>query len=682
MRWATIVISAAPLWLSWLASSNANPGAALLRRQSNRPDGFVFRGDSRSPREIRATGGFQPQGTDWQRHDSSFSIERHYDAGPNGCGLDQHGKPGFTFRTAYVSLAQQRETSEAYGTWLYEIRATPNMLDDGYPEGEVFALGGVQWRQIRRYVLMSNRADEAAWVDNPDYNVQLYERSANAVHCRVTADALPPELTGDSLDGDDSGREDESGGGFAAAIRFMDNSIMDALVGDFPPQFQRYPPRDDIPGPGDANEIDPPKDNQVGELIQHYVDLGAERLDQLFPRASQVVQQFLDEAEQGSCGVQSRSNKRSMGGLRTRDDKAKDHCCKILTKLKRTVRKGSRGKTSTGKGSRGKGSTGKGSTGKDSRGKGSRGKAATKPIVFYGDYLWPDEAKKQGGFLPRSTTPPGPTYDVDPPPVQGGEKVEIDWPTLLVPTYPTLGAAAKHAAEVAAKETKGFGGVVYAVHATPNMVSSGNDSAAVGGILWTQVLGWMQVPEGYSPPRQVTPRRAKLRVHFERAIKESNELFQQNKDYDAKFDRYNITVDVPQQFHTIEDLSAFMKDKGQAVGWRGGFPLFEPPQVIDGAASKAAKTSNAVAAPHEPGKLDKIGGYVKSHIWAIALLPAVAVLNFIPGLGEAADAAEVAALCADSVESIELAEVGGSSLGRVGTGLAQLLKNTAKLKVA
>lgn len=303
--------------------------------------------------------------------------------------------------------------------------------------------------------------------------------------------------------------------------------------------------------------------------------------------------------------------------------------------------------------------------------------------VFYGSFLWPEEAKKQGGFLPPSITPPGPTYDV---PGAPGEPdvISTDFATYVMPTFQSLGAAARHASQLASRETGDFEGVVYAVHATPNMVSAGNESAAVGGILWTQVMGWMQVPRAYALPAEdeKPQEKGQLKEKFTKAFTEKKDLFTPNKDYDHKFDQLAATAQVPDKMDTPQDLSGFMNKNGQAVGWKGRFPLIEAARAIDGDASKAAKTNKAVAAPHEPGVFEKIGDFVKAHPVAVALIPVVVVANLIPGLGEVADAGEVAALTADGAEALELSDVGGSALASAGKGMAQVLKSAAKLKVA
>lgn len=56
------------------------------------------------------------------------------------------------------------------------------MLDNEYPntEAKVVVLGGIYWRQIRRYTQMrqgsDNRVNEASWIDNAEYDVELHQR--------------------------------------------------------------------------------------------------------------------------------------------------------------------------------------------------------------------------------------------------------------------------------------------------------------------------------------------------------------------------------------------------------------------------------------------------------------------------------------------------------------------------
>ncbi|OAA80398.1 Heat-labile enterotoxin, A chain [Akanthomyces lecanii RCEF 1005] len=315
MRWCNFVTLSEVLWLSCLSSGSASilPKESLVLRQTPpNQNGFVYRGDGRSPRDIRGTGGFQPQGDGWEDYDPSFDLDRHYTAGPNGCGLDDFDEPHFVFRTAYVSTALEQPTAETYGQWLYEIRATPNILDNDFSEGEVMALGGIHWRQIRRYTRMrdttDNRVDEASWIDNPEYDAETYERGPNASRCRVST-TFPSVLAGDSdnTDSDSSNSDNESNETtpprrlFSAADRFMDQTPgVFELYGGFPPSFTQYAPRDDVPGP---DHPAPPEaaDAQVGSLLQHYIDMGAQELDRLFPDGNQMLQELLRDISPVGC---------------------------------------------------------------------------------------------------------------------------------------------------------------------------------------------------------------------------------------------------------------------------------------------------------------------------------------------------------------------------------------------
>ncbi|KAK8912853.1 hypothetical protein VCV18_012195 [Metarhizium anisopliae] len=308
MRWTNLFTLGEVLWLSCLGSGHArtlSKESIVGRQTSPPPGGFVYRGDSRSPQEIRATGGFRPQGDGWENYDSSFDLTRHYTAGPNGCGLDDFDEPGFVFRTAYVSAAQQRGTAENYGQWLYEIRATPNILDNEDAESEVMALAGLHWRQVRRYTRMrdtdDNRVDESSWIDNPEYDAQLYERGEHAHLCRVSTDF--PRVFAAESDSDSSGSESDSDSSgeagaqrrlFNAADRWMDGTDgIYELYGEFPPIWREYAPREDIPGP-DRPAPPEAEDAQIGALIQNYVDMGAQELERLFPGANQAVQELFN----------------------------------------------------------------------------------------------------------------------------------------------------------------------------------------------------------------------------------------------------------------------------------------------------------------------------------------------------------------------------------------------------
>lgn len=276
MRWLNFVTLSPALWLSCLSSghSSALPSHSIVSRQTP-PDQnrYVYRGDGRAPSEIRDTGGFRPQGDDWQDHDECFDLDRHYLAGPGGCGLEEWRAQGYTFRTAYVSVALQRPTAENYGYWLYEMRRMPSILDNDDSEGEVMALGGMPWRAVRRYVRMSgtpgsdNRVDESMWINNPDYDEALYETGPNARYGYVN-DVFPGALNNQSDDEDsdsDSSSVDsnetqvEPSTSNASRRRFNAADIYMSetpgafeLFGTFPPEWTQYAPNEAVPGPDAA----------------------------------------------------------------------------------------------------------------------------------------------------------------------------------------------------------------------------------------------------------------------------------------------------------------------------------------------------------------------------------------------------------------------------------------------
>ncbi|KJZ76159.1 hypothetical protein HIM_04615 [Hirsutella minnesotensis 3608] len=152
-------------------------------------------------------------------------MDRHYSAGPGGCGLGDSEDPGFVFRIAYVSVARSPSVAENYGTWLYDICTVPNMLDGNFAEGEI--------------------VNESAWIGNPDYDSELYERSGHAAGCRVTGeDEMPPALADLGSSGSESDSSDRCDRRYQSAMQFMDGPTMDdALAGDFPPLFAQYPER-------------------------------------------------------------------------------------------------------------------------------------------------------------------------------------------------------------------------------------------------------------------------------------------------------------------------------------------------------------------------------------------------------------------------------------------------------
>ncbi|PHH77314.1 putative enterotoxin [Ophiocordyceps camponoti-rufipedis] len=259
-------------------------------------------------------------------------------------------------------------------------------------------------------------------------------------------------------------------------------------------------------------------------------------------------------------------------------------------------------------------------------------------VVFHGDYLWPQEVKKQGGFLPPVTAPPGPAYDiVGMSPDQKAE--EVKWSSLTVPTTLDFGHAAKEAEAEAPHHSQG---VVYVVKTTANMVRVENEAPlqvdAVGGIRWEQVMGWIQLPKGVGMPKLKGSDSGKFRDDLKKVIKGElkNKIFEPNKDYDHKFDRLTAsqqTIKMSDPAMAEETLRDFMKRKGAAVGFDGNFPLLPPRNRITKEVSLNNKQRKAVQHPHHKQPSDfasKAWQALKQSAWFTT--PLIAGLALIAGL--------------------------------------------------
>lgn len=168
-----------------------------------------------------------------------------------------------------------------------------------------------------------------------------------------------------------------------------------------------------------------------------------------------------------------------------------------------------------------------------------------------------------------------------------------------------------------------------------------------------------------------------MQQHFEKAFQHKIDILHPNPDYDHSFDNHTAQREASQLVQgSKESFTAFMQRNGKAVGWKGAFPLFTPPEAITREVSRAAKVNKAVAAPHTSG-LQSIWGFIKEDAVAIVALPAVLALNLVPGVGEIADAAEFAALGADFTEGIELSEMGAEGAFE----LSPLLRGATKFNV-
>ncbi|KAK1976303.1 heat-labile enterotoxin alpha chain-domain-containing protein [Colletotrichum cereale] len=140
-------------------------GAAFLKQTSPK---FVYRPDTRTPKQIEEAGGFLPQD---RSPDADFSIFNHVNA-PNN-------------KDAYVSLTTSslaKEVSanrkDASVLYIYKVKTTPNIYDVDKTLGEYnpqtskgnfAALGGVKWDQIVSW-RMGNGAGWLGSTKNVDYN--------------------------------------------------------------------------------------------------------------------------------------------------------------------------------------------------------------------------------------------------------------------------------------------------------------------------------------------------------------------------------------------------------------------------------------------------------------------------------------------------------------------------------
>ncbi|PHH85985.1 putative enterotoxin [Cordyceps sp. RAO-2017] len=223
--------------------------------------------------------------------------------------------------------------------------------------------------------------------------------------------------------------------------------------------------------------------------------------------------------------------------------------------------------------------------------------------VFRGDTNTPDQIRAKGGILPRSVVYPSSpgaygiwnhanAYVLD---ASTGRKE-----TVYVSTTTDITVAHSFATG----DNGEHEGYIYYIHATPNMIEVGgtllqynpfpheDEYSALGGILWTQIIGWIHLPANSR----------KLLIGERIGIRDPwyASRFEWNADYDSSFDQYRASGGQPQLagfFGSVENRNQespwskyqppdgfttrmwtleFMDQKGRAVGWRGHYPLFDP----------------------------------------------------------------------------------------------------------
>ncbi|KAK2592211.1 hypothetical protein QQS21_010099 [Conoideocrella luteorostrata] len=558
---------------------------------------------------------------------------------------------GFTPVTRALNLVEERTQFLRHSAegWIYRIAASPNMIPrQAEAPGSITytALGGILWSQVQAYAPIdrSSNGGDLQWQPNPDYDGRWENFGLGGVQPFLSGRDRPADMT-----------TSEIVRLFFNDVSGQDNNALNAERRTILRELLSW--NTDVEPSRNFPLIRGQQVESLTSMTLRQFNWGSLNLSPFFnlmlsegiPTAAQCAELlFMVGGHLGNKPNRRRSN----------DEEAKQGNCDDLASAiqAKTIMDGVERGPSKGKEAL----------------KGSKKSS----IVFHGDSVWPEEARARGGLFPKQLKPLGPNEKhLD----KSGKEVSLDWMSSIVPAYLTFGSAAVKAADLAYHNNISLNGVVYAVHATPNVLAYGNNAVAVGGFRWSQVLGWMQVPKKYTYPKDSALERANLRQHFAKAFQSDTNLFTPNPDYDHGFDQYNATTQVSEHFSSTSEFLQFLnKNKGgKAVSWKGS-PLFKARnRKVPG---KSNKGKESVSTPHDPTTWERLERFTKDHAVALALLPAAAALNFIPGLGEAADAAELTALCADSVESIELADAGSSAIGETANGLAQLLKGAEKLK--
>lgn len=119
---------------------------------------YVFRGDSRDPREIKAAGGFLPHSDTNYNDPSAYSLVGHTHA---------RGGPAAYFATSR-SFGQAMGNFAGPGHYVYCVHITPNMINVNEAltappyrgQEEYSALGGIPWSAVQGWLYIPEDSDE------------------------------------------------------------------------------------------------------------------------------------------------------------------------------------------------------------------------------------------------------------------------------------------------------------------------------------------------------------------------------------------------------------------------------------------------------------------------------------------------------------------------------------------
>ncbi|KJZ72499.1 hypothetical protein HIM_08168 [Hirsutella minnesotensis 3608] len=211
-RWASLILSVSAAVLA----APSGQASALESRQRPLPT-ILYRGDPRSPEELRKIGGMPPE-FDGPTTDTSYSLLAHHKGEGKVASAYASTSKSFSIALAYA-VGKNYGATPSDG-WVYWVHPTPNMIDMDDSdfvkvyglEEEFSAMGGIRWDQVEAYIKLpqnitdgflktyvrgwrtfegfSRQFPDMKWVKNKDYDPR-YDRYAPSPG--------QPQLAGDDL---------------------------------------------------------------------------------------------------------------------------------------------------------------------------------------------------------------------------------------------------------------------------------------------------------------------------------------------------------------------------------------------------------------------------------------------------------------------------------------------------